>query len=33
MPRDPEGLQGIKVKEHNGSDSVNCLRLQWKPAL
>ena len=22
MPREPEGLKGIKVKEHNGSDSV-----------
>ena len=30
MPREPEGLEGIKVKEHNGSDSVNCLTPQWK---
>ena len=33
MPRETEGLDGIEVKEHNGSDRVNCLTPQWKATL
>ena len=29
MPRETEGLEGINVKEHNGSDCVNCFTPQW----
>ena len=28
MPIKPEGLKGIKVKEHNGPDSVNYFKPQ-----
>ena len=33
MRIESKGLEGIKVKEHNGSDSVNCLTPKWNYVL